>query len=307
VCVRPNPLTLCSFARQKVPSSSSPKLIEYYAEGTAWRAASFVVMQALPDPAPARGLLHSARGGGRNGARGRGGGRGGIQEREGFAGFVLEEAAEGAPAVIGRARSRSRSRSLQRLPSGPIARKAAPEMPAKKRRADPNAVVGHRVSDDDDDEDEYDGTEQRARVNTISMEASVATSQAGKLVYGAEVQERVSVTGNEYAYDHASDTTVLSLSICPGIELNQVSDLDALAKAGLKEALGAADARLLNGLKAVFKEEFCVIDLESPADTIIAQCGHQCVNHSNTKGLKECPVCRGHITALIRAAGPIVA
>lgn len=51
----------------------------------------------------------------------------------------------------------------------------------------------------------------------------------------------------------------------------------------------------------VFQSDVCIIDLESPADTIIAQCGHQCVNSKNTLGLKTCPMCRASIVAFILA------
>ena len=51
----------------------------------------------------------------------------------------------------------------------------------------------------------------------------------------------------------------------------------------------------------VFKSDVCIIDLESPADTVIAQCGHQCVNSKNTLGLKTCPMCRASIVAFILA------
>jgi len=54
----------------------------------------------------------------------------------------------------------------------------------------------------------------------------------------------------------------------------------------------------------VYKTDYCVIDLESKADTVICSCGHQCINHANVSAsLCHCPLCQSSKMAFIWANG----
>ena len=125
-------------------------------------------------------------------------------------------------------------------------------------------------------------------------------TQAGEIKYGENVVVNSSYTGEEYDYEHPSEPTVLCLSIYPELEFYPLPDLSQLADATLNNYIKNNNAELIASLKKIYKSDHCVIDLESPADTVILQCGHQCINEVNTKGLTKCPLCRSHITALIK-------
>jgi len=144
----------------------------------------------------------------------------------------------------------------------------------------------------------------------------VGSTQAGRLSYGQSVQVRGSTTNTEYAYDACAKPAVLCLSIAPDLTLMPLSDLDATALQELSEFQKDEGKRLIASLVKVYQTaDTCLIDLESPADTIICRCGHQCINHASAKALMgsggyggaACPMCRGPIDAMVRADGIIEA
>jgi hypothetical protein len=134
----------------------------------------------------------------------------------------------------------------------------------------------------------------------------VGSTQAGSLTYGKQVEVRSGFTGEEYAYEHPSTPTVLCLSLYPEMKFYPLPDLDEAVGAELKEWMENEGKELLAALTAIYKADTCVIDLESPADTVVIQCGHQCLNHANVGDLRKCPMCRNPITALVKADGIVV-
>lgn len=129
----------------------------------------------------------------------------------------------------------------------------------------------------------------------------VGRSQAAKLEYGQRIEVQSHETGRTYAYEHPSCAAVLSLSLFPHMVFTTLPDLQALMTLSLEERASTEGRQVVSAFPAIYKSEHCVIDLESPADTVIAQCGHQCLNHRNCGGLTKCPMCRRHIDMFIRA------
>lgn len=129
----------------------------------------------------------------------------------------------------------------------------------------------------------------------------IGKSQVAELARGEHVDVRGSVTNLEYDYESASPVTILSLSLYPSLQLFpelSKDDMVIMCRADMKEWKECEMSEILKTIK-VFKSDCCVIDQESPADTVIVQCGHQCLNQANVGNLKTCPICRGHITSLI--------
>ena len=80
-----------------------------------------------------------------------------------------------------------------------------------------------------------------------------------------------------------------------------------MLEAEMKEWIGNEGKMLIESLNVVYKEEMCVIDLESEADTIVCTCGHQCINHANiSNDITRCPLCRSPITAFVLACGIVI-
>lgn len=117
---------------------------------------------------------------------------------------------------------------------------------------------------------------------------------------------QVGVTGKEYAYEYPSAPAVVCLSLYPEMKFLPLEDLEAQLAAEIEEWVSNQGKALIEALTAIYKSDTCVIDLESPADTVIIQCGHQCLNHKNAKDLKKCPMCRGSVASFIRADGLVV-
>jgi len=129
---------------------------------------------------------------------------------------------------------------------------------------------------------------------------NIGQTQAGQLQWGRAVEVKSGFTGLEYEYNIPSNPTVLCLSIHLGMKFFAAPNYEQLAQAEIQDWICNEGKNILARLVAVYKSDNCVIDLESAADTIIAQCGHQCLNAKNAIGLTKCPLCRGHIDALIR-------
>ena len=144
----------------------------------------------------------------------------------------------------------------------------------------------------------------RSAPRRLTENVDVGSTQAGKLSYGQHVDVLSSYTGHDYAYEHASEPTVLCMSIWEGMKFLPLTDTIELdLEAEIKEWVENEGKALIESLNAVFKSDTCVIDLESDADTIICTCGHQCIHHTNMKNLRKCPMCRQRITAFVRADG----
>jgi hypothetical protein len=76
--------------------------------------------------------------------------------------------------------------------------------------------------------------------------------------------------------------------------------MQQICRDDIKDWLDNESKLLIKSLERVYRSETCVIDLESPADTVIVQCGHQCINHANVGNLKNCPVCRSPVVSFVR-------
>jgi hypothetical protein len=151
--------------------------------------------------------------------------------------------------------------------------------------------------------------ESEDAMDTGIFEATdVGQTQAGELGYGQERQVRVGQTNKEYAYEFPSEPTVLCMSIYPGLKFFPLPDLETEVINELTQYIADEGKQLISQLTAIFTSDTCCLDLESPADTIVCQCGHKCLNHKNVtkSGLARCPLCRSLITALVQADGLIL-
>lgn len=142
----------------------------------------------------------------------------------------------------------------------------------------------------------------------FTTDVDVGTTQAGELTYGEHVNVFSQSTGHEYAYEHASVPTVLCMSIWDEMKFLPLLDtIEKLLEEEVTEWIENEGKALIESLNAIYKEDKCVIDLESEADTIICTCGHQCINHENvSSSLRRCPICRSPVTAFVRADYGIV-
>lgn len=134
----------------------------------------------------------------------------------------------------------------------------------------------------------------------------VGRSQCGTICYGREVTVLSGVTGKDYAYDYPSSPAVLCLSIYPEMKFLPLEDVEQSIIEEIKEWKTNQGRVLIDALTMVYKSDVCVVDLESPADTVIIQCGHQCLNSKNVHTIRKCPLCRSPAVSFIRADGLIV-
>jgi hypothetical protein len=131
----------------------------------------------------------------------------------------------------------------------------------------------------------------------------VGTTQATELRYGKRENVYTYFTGRDYAYNWCSEPTVLCLSIWKDMRFLPLSNIEKEIIDEMDEWVRHEEKKLIESLNAVYKSNVCVIDLESEADTIICPCGHQCINHTNAKDLRNCPLCRSSISGFVRANG----
>lgn len=186
----------------------------------------------------------------------------------------------------------------------------ASRSPAPARNAGSYSTALRSSETDEEEEDAFYSSVQRH-----AKPVDVGSTQAGTLSYGEHVDIVSNYTGHDYAYEHASEPTVLCMSIWEDMKfLSLAETIEQELEAEVKEWIENEGKALIESLNAVYKSETCVIDLESEADTIICTCGHQCINHANVSQLLEaqhhrnrkCPMCRGPITAFVKADGMLV-
>lgn len=130
---------------------------------------------------------------------------------------------------------------------------------------------------------------------------NVGATQAARVAYGRDVTVQTQSTGLDYCYDAPSDPVVIGLSIFKEMKFVEM-DLSSAIDEAAKEIQKTEEKQLSAMVKNVFKTDTCVIDLESPTDTVIVQCGHQCLNSKNTSGIKKCPLCRQIVLAFVPAS-----
>jgi hypothetical protein len=153
---------------------------------------------------------------------------------------------------------------------------------------------------------------EAAESSVLHAAVDVKSTQAGKLAYGANVQEQSGTTNAEYAYDYPSDPVVLSLSIWRDMQFLPLPDFVVLLKECIQDKISGEGKQILASLNQIFETEdqICVIDLESRADTVLCMCGHKCLAQKNVaeylKTRKSCPLCRQPISTTILESGLIV-
>ena len=77
-------------------------------------------------------------------------------------------------------------------------------------------------------------------------------------------------------YEDASEPTVLCISIWTDLKfLPLVNTIKKMLEVEVEEWNDNKGKALIKSLNAIFKEDKCVLDLESEADTIVCTCGHQ--------------------------------
>jgi len=293
-----------------VASNSSPSLVAKFAEGTVWKCTDHFVRKVNAPP------VSSYRGG-------FGGDLGIPQSYRVFApvpqetmyrSLSLERSGDALDELD--SRSMLLSASAGRVQTKGI-KKSARETSNKRGASD-------SFGDDEDDFVPESSAPPSAAACAFSMPmainvpqaASVArgafssfdvgSTQAGRLSYGQQEVVRSGFTGLAYAYEHPSEPTVLCLSLFPDLKFLPLPDVTAEIDEEIKEWIENEGKALIEALTRIYKSDVCCIDLESECDTVICQCGHQCINRANTQGLAKCPLCRGNISAMVLASGLIL-
>ncbi len=148
---------------------------------------------------------------------------------------------------------------------------------------------------------------------TESVGEIVNKSLAANVASGEIVDTSSHKTGYSYFYDVPSNQTgklcCLGLSVAPGLIFGNAMTTPEIVEAGklLITDLKVKGAQaLLRNIK-IFPHDHCVIclDDETKPDMIFCQCGHSCCCSSCAAKLvnSKCPMCRGHISAMIK--GPV--
>lgn len=154
-------------------------------------------------------------------------------------------------------------------------------------------------NDDEDDNDEEKDSGEQDETSAIVEPMDIDSTVAGSLSYGRSVDVRVGFTGVGYRYDLASAPTTLCMSIYEGMKFRPLPDIATLAAQDIKDWVENQGKTLMMALPAIYKSDKCVVDLESEADVVIIQCGHECLNHKNTAGIIKCPLCRREIMCMV--------
>jgi len=139
--------------------------------------------------------------------------------------------------------------------------------------------------------------------------AMIKSSYAGRLVHGDKEIHETSQTiyGLEFDYEKPSTRMAMILSVwlngIPPNLMTRDATLEYLAEQ-VQLRIGARYEALLKQIPQVFTADECVVTME-PVDTVIATCGHACLNHTAADAEKlkhKCPVCRGFIVGFIPLA-----
>eukprot|EP00579_Thalassiosira_antarctica_P021002 CAMPEP_0201961736 /NCGR_PEP_ID=MMETSP0904-20121228/8112_1 /ASSEMBLY_ACC=CAM_ASM_000553 /TAXON_ID=420261 /ORGANISM="Thalassiosira antarctica, Strain CCMP982" /LENGTH=434 /DNA_ID=CAMNT_0048507981 /DNA_START=78 /DNA_END=1382 /DNA_ORIENTATION=+ len=278
-----------------VPDNASPTLVKKFKEGTVWKAVSGFVRKTLPSPR-------------RN--------EDNLTRRP----MLLDSAAFGSaplpppgppPSAFGSSVSLGLGLGLP-LPSFRSSSSSQTRPPASARRpvstsARSSRLYGSRCFERSQGDIDQDFTSLDQGV-AFAANVDVGSTQAGELTYGEHINVCSGYTGHEYAYEYASEPTVLCMSIWTDLKfLPLVNTIEKMLEAEVEEWMDNEGKALIESLNAIFKEDKRVLDLESEADTIICACGHQCINHKNvSSNLRRCPLCRSPVTAFVRADGIVI-
>lgn len=246
--------------------------VKWFEEGTFWQCVPGFVRPAKPNPKPSRWTPHWARGGGEEEKDG--------EEIVAMSNGLLETF---SPPVY-RNCGMSRGGELRRKKkSAPPRYAAEPQMYRSLELGGIEKGMAKKAEDEDEDID-------------IGGTTAVDMNYTGNKIH-------VETTQLEMDFDmtQASAPMIICLSLWQNMKLRPGSDIQAFLRSQVQDLTENEGKRLLASLPKIFKSEICVIDLESPANAVILQCGHQCVNIKYCDQLKECPVCRGTIMACVLA------
>lgn len=138
-------------------------------------------------------------------------------------------------------------------------------------------------------------------------ESTINNSSAATVESGEIVSTQGSNTGWVYKYDVPSNQTgklvCLGLSVAEGLTFKAPMPTSEVAEAGrlLIAELKEKGAAALSKEVKVYPEEQCVVCLDGHTEVVFCRCGHQCCcnNCSQNLTVLKCPVCRGHISALL--------
>ncbi len=139
---------------------------------------------------------------------------------------------------------------------------------------------------------------------SVDDDDMIDQSYAATVDTGRHIQENIGYTGVDYDFEQPSVPCILGLSICENVAFYSSPNKDWIMASAFPiiDDYIANNAKIyVDKLKKVYKEENCCICLEEEPDTVIYQCGHQCLHKScMSENVDSCPLCRGHITAQIK-------
>lgn len=131
---------------------------------------------------------------------------------------------------------------------------------------------------------------------------NIMNSKAATINYGEQIQVSSGTTNVDYDYEKNSVKCMIGLSVETSLTFTPWVKSQAESEEMLNEfVLKKLD--VYSNIKP-YKEENCVICLDNQPDTILFSCAHQCLCTECSKAgkLSKCPVCRGFISASIKAS-----
>lgn len=206
--------------------------------------------------------------------------------------------------------------SIERSSNGGSNRGGNPTTKKKKHGAAPATLsLSRSLTKGKPAEEEYDSSmdlfEAAAEPAAQATSASINRSFAGRLTHGEkEIRESANtIYGLEFDYEKPSSRMAIILSVwldgfphaIPRVDRESLADYFATQ---VKLRVGAHYEALLKQIPQVFTADECVVTME-PVDTVIATCGHACLNHTAADATKlnhKCPVCRNPILAFVPLA-----
>lgn len=140
------------------------------------------------------------------------------------------------------------------------------------------------------------------KVDDVVISSSIAAS----VRQGTRVHETSGFTGVTYKYDVSSNITgrlcCISLSICHDIEFMPAmidSEFVERVKQLVQQYIDKQNDKYISDMTKIYPQEDCVVCLENGVDTLFYDCGHACCHKKCIETVKNCPLCRRHINAII--------
>lgn len=200
-----------------------------------------------------------------------------------------------------------------------VIRKSAQRAPMDMRIACLMPTGISRGRDDDDDDDEEDKYVVSKGATTPSnwslgrttalvpqspdMDFVVKQSFAAMVRGGRQLEVTSGFTGKSYVYDNHSVKCTLGLSVAEGLTFRDYPPRSELIQVGemiIKHYTEETMHTYLEQLSKIYLSEDCVICMNGVPSSVFYSCGHQCCHHDCGEKLKQCPLCRTYITAMIK-------